>query len=133
MACKTGPTCQMTLPHKRLPVSAATLAALIIVVQAFLGGSWMGAQAAAGPRDAFGNIMCSADMGGSSQGGPHSDGYDCGCCLAGCDTGTAIVPEASRVEPVSVAFVLMSGTRRLVDMPIWRHEWQPFGPRGPPA
>lgn len=123
----------MTLSHKRLPASVATLAALILAVQAFLAGTWMGAQAAAGPRDAFGNIMCITDMGGSSKGGSHSDGYDCGGCLAGCDTGTAIVPEASGVDPVSIAFVLLTGGGRLVDMPVWRHEWQPFGPRGPPA
>ena len=70
MPYKTGPTYQMTLPHKR-SVSTATLAALIVIFQSFFGGTRMGAQAAAGKRDAFSNLLCTAEIGGSSQGAPH--------------------------------------------------------------
>lgn len=73
------------MPCKRWPSSAAIAAALILTFQALLGGAWMGAQAAAGPHDVFGNVLCTSDAGGAAHRSSHEGGYDCDCCLSGCD------------------------------------------------
>lgn len=93
----------------------------------------MGAQAAAGPRDAFGNVLCTAHAANNSKNDPHNDGYDCDCCLSGCDVGTGIIPDASVVEPVSMAFLPASAGKRLVDTVVRRPELQPLSSRAPPA
>ncbi|WP_246696505.1 hypothetical protein [Mesorhizobium sp. SARCC-RB16n] len=69
----------------------------MLIFQALLGGAWMGAQAAAGPRDAFGNVLCTTDAGGPAHGSSHEGGYSCDCCLYGCDLGMAIIPEADSI------------------------------------
>lgn len=123
----------MTTRRKRSPASVAIAAAIALFVQAFLGGAWMGAQAAAGPRDAFGNVLCTANADNNSQNGSHNGGYDCDCCLSGCDVGTGIIPEASSVEAASTAYLRTSAGKPPVDAPVWRRELQPLGPRAPPA
>ena len=122
----------MTTPRRRSPALVAIAAAITLLVQAFLGGGWMAAQAAAGPRDAFGNILCTAAPSGVPRGGTHG-AYDCDCCLSGCDAGIAIIPEPSIIGPISMAFVLTSSGKQLVDAPVRRHELQPLNPRAPPA
>ena len=123
----------MTTPRRRSPTLVAIAAAITLLVQAFLGGGWMAAQATAGPRDAFGNILCTAaPSGGGPRGGTHG-AYDCDCCLSGCDAGTAIIPEPSGIGPISMAFVLTSSGKQLVDAPVRRHQLQPLNPRAPPA
>ncbi|WP_210266773.1 hypothetical protein [Mesorhizobium loti] len=121
------------MSRKRMPASAAIVAALILLVQAFSAGAAMGTQVVAGPRDAFGNVICTARTGGSSQDPSHGGGFDCDFCLFGCDIGSAVIPAASDIEPVSLAFVIVSDGKKLVDAPIWRPELATHCPRGPPA
>ncbi|TPI28419.1 hypothetical protein FJW07_30975 [Mesorhizobium sp. B3-1-9] len=122
----------MTLSRRRSPAPVAIAAALVLFVQAFVSGAGIGAQAAAGPRDAFGNILCTADAGTTSHGGSHSGGYDCDCCLSGCDFATAIIPEANSVEPLLSAFLITSDSKRFSDAVVRRYELQPLSSRGPP-
>lgn len=123
----------MSKARRRPPASVAIGAAIVLLVQAFLGGPWMGAQAAAGPRDAFGNVLCSAHKDNASRNGPHNGGYDCDCCLSGCVVGTGIIPDASAVELVSIALLPTSTAKPLVNAPVQRHELQPLSSRGPPT
>jgi len=124
----------MTMSHKRSPASAAVVAALILLVQAFVGGTWMGAQAASDPRDLFGNVICTAHTSDTSQNGKHGNsGNDCECCLSSCDTGTATVPETTSIEPVLVDFALALDGKHLTEPSVRRHELQPLSSRGPPA
>jgi len=123
----------MRSARRRSPASVAIAAAIVLLVQAFLSGAWMGAQATAGPLDAFGNVLCTAHADGTSQNGPHNSGYDCDCCLSGCNVAAGIIPDMGAIEPVSTGFVLNPAGKRLVDTPVRRHELQPLSPRGPPA
>ncbi|MEW6633542.1 MAG: hypothetical protein AB1440_21955 [Pseudomonadota bacterium] len=123
----------MTTSRRQSPASVAIAAAIVLLVQAFLSGAWMGAQATAGPLDAFGNVLCTAHAGGPSQNGPHNSGYDCDCCLSGCDIAAGIIPDMGAIEPVSTGFVLNPAGKRLVDTLVRRHELQPLSSRGPPA
>jgi len=124
----------MTTSRKPPPASVAIFAALILLVQTFLSGAWMGAQATAGPLDAFGNVICTTHTGGVSQTGGHDGkGYNCDCCVSCCHSGTAVVPEANGVEPVSAELAPVLDGKRLVEASFRRHELQPLSSRGPPA
>lgn len=124
----------MTMSRKRSPASAAILAALLLLVQAFFSGTWMGAQASAGPLDAFGNVICTNHTGGASQTGQHGgSGCDCDCCMCCSGAVAAIVPEPIGVEPISAVFAPVLDGKRLAEVSVRRHELQPLSSRGPPA
>lgn len=120
------------MSRKRSPRRTAILAALLLIVQAFLSGAGIGAQAA-GPRDAFGNILCTADAGSPSHSGPHGGAYDCDCCLSGCDFAAAIIPEPGGIGAAPLAYLSVFSGKRLATTPVRRQELEPLSPRGPPA
>ncbi|MET3595146.1 hypothetical protein ABID26_004558 [Mesorhizobium shonense] len=122
----------MMLPE-RLPVPVTLLAALFLVVQAFLSGSWIGFQASAAQFDAFGNIICTSHAGDHSKGGQQKDDYDSGCCLFGCDSGAAVLPEAGEIGQERLAFAITSDGKPASKAAIRRQELQPLSSRGPPA
>ncbi len=121
------------MSRKRSPARIAIAAALVLIVQAFLSGAGIGAQVAAGPRDAFGNILCTADAGSPSHNGPHGGAYDCDCCLSGCDFGAAIIPEPAGIGTVPLAYLAIFSGKRLASTQVQRQELQPLSSRGPPA
>jgi hypothetical protein len=123
----------MMMSRKRMPAFAAIAAALVLLVQAFSAGAAMGAQPAAGPRDTFGNLICTARTGASSQDRSHGGGFDCDFCLFACDIGSAVIPAASDIEPVSFAFAIVSDGKTLVYAPVRRPELATLSQRGPPA
>ena len=121
------------MPRKRSPARTAIAAALVLIVQAFLSGAGIGAQAAAGPRDVFGNVLCTSDAGSPSHSDPHGGAYDCDCCLSGCDFGAAIIPEPGGIGTVPLAYLTLFSGKRLASTPVQRQELQPLSLRGPPA
>jgi hypothetical protein len=121
------------MSRKRSPCRTAIAAALLLIVQAFLSGAGIGAQAAAGPHDVFGNVLCTADAGSPSPSGPHGGAYDCDCCLSGCDFGAAIIPQPSGIGTVPLAYLTFFSGKRLTTASVRRQELEPLSPRGPPA
>ena len=124
----------MTTSRKRSPAAAALVAALVLFVQTFLGGMSIGAQAAAGPRDVFGNVICTDHSGAASKTGQHGHGgCDCDCGLCCCTVAAGIVPQTAGVEQAARGFELVVDGRRLLGTHVPRHELQPLSSRGPPT
>ncbi|ESW93605.1 MULTISPECIES: DUF2946 family protein [unclassified Mesorhizobium] len=115
-------------------MTAAFVAACVLLLQSTLGVLAFGIAPDASQLDAFGNVICSHDGAVQLPGGDPHQQHMPACCMLGCSMASvAYAPPAGvGVAPVSLSFETVAFLPPAVRHPDVTRERSPANPRAPP-
>ncbi|MGX5840053.1 DUF2946 family protein [Mesorhizobium sp. ArgA1] len=115
-------------------MTAAFVAACVLLLQSTLGAFAFGAAPGASQLDAFGNVICTHEGAVKRPGGDPHPQHMPACCMPGCSMVSAAYapPPGVGIGPVSLSFESVAFV-----VPVARHldftrERSPANPRAPP-
>ena len=125
----------MNIRRQRWSITAAFVAACVLLLQSTLGAFAFGTAPDASQLDAFGNVICTHEGAVQLPGGDPHQQHMPACCMLGCSMASVAYapPPGVGMTPVSLSFETVSFV-----VPITRHldftrERSPANPRAPPV
>ena len=115
-------------------MTAAFVAACVLLLQSTLGAFAFGTAPDASQLDAFGNVICTHEGAVQLPGGDPHQQHMPACCMLGCSMAPVAYapPPGVGIGPVSLSFETVAFVLASVRHPDVTRERSPANPRAPP-
>ena len=124
----------MNIRRKRWSITAAFVAACVLLLQSTLGAFAFGTAPDASQLDAFGNVICTHEGAVQLPGGDPHQQHMPACCMLGCSMASVAYapPPGVGLVQVSLSFETVAFVLASVRHPDVTRERSPANPRAPP-
>lgn len=124
----------MNIRRKRWSITAAFVAACVLLLQSTLGAFAFGTAPDASQLDAFGNVICTHEGAVPLPGGDPHQQHMPACCMLGCSMASVAYapPPGVGLVQVSLSFETVAFVLASVRHPDVTRERSPANPRAPP-
>ena len=124
----------MNIRRQRWSITAAFVAACVLLLQSTLGAFAFGTAPDASQLDAFGNVICTHEGAVQLPGGDPHQQHMPACCMLGCSMASVAYapPPGVGLVQVSLSFETVAFVLASVRHPDVTRERSPANPRAPP-
>jgi len=124
----------LNIRRQRWSITAAFVAACVLLLQSTLGAFAFGTAPDASQIDAFGNVICTHEGAVQLPGGDPHQQHMPSCCMLGCSMASAAYapPPGVGIGPVSLSFETVAFVLASVRHADVTRERSPANPRAPP-
>jgi len=124
----------LNIRRKRWSITAAFVAACVLLLQSTLGAFAFGTAPDASQLDAFGNVICTHEGAVPLPGGDPHQQHMPACCMLGCSMASVAYapPPGVGLVQVSLSFETVAFVLASVRHPDVTRERSPANPRAPP-
>jgi len=124
----------LNIRRKRWSITAAFVAACVLLLQSTLGAFAFGTAPDASQLDAFGNVICTHEGAVQLPGGDPHQQHMPACCMLGCSMASVAYapPPGVGLVQVSLSFETVAFVLASVRHPDVTRERSPANPRAPP-